>query len=107
MFRLRTRLFIPRQIKRWLPTSLFGRSLLIIVLPVAIMQIAVTWAFFDAHWQTVNSHLTEGLAGDVALVMQSYQRDPSPEGVKRLADTAQQTLDLSIVLQEAPNLPRG
>ena len=53
-------------LKRRAPTSLFGRSLLIIVLPIALMQIAVTWVFFDAHWQTVNSHLTEGLAGDIA-----------------------------------------
>jgi two-component system osmolarity sensor histidine kinase EnvZ len=40
--------------------------LLIIVLPVAIMQIAVTYIFFDAHWQTVTSRLSEGLAGDRA-----------------------------------------
>lgn len=35
--RLRTKLYIPLFIKRWLPTSLFGRSLLIIILPVAVM----------------------------------------------------------------------
>ena len=59
-------LFWPRMVKRWLPSTLFGRSLLIIVLPVCVMQVAVTWAFFDAHWRTVTSHLSEGLAGAVA-----------------------------------------
>ena len=49
---------IGRWIKRQLPKTLFGRSLLIIVLPVAIMQIAVTYVFFDAHWQTVTSRLS-------------------------------------------------
>jgi two-component system, OmpR family, osmolarity sensor histidine kinase EnvZ len=96
-----------RTIKRRLPTSLFGRSLLIIVLPVAIMQIAVTYVFFDAHWQTVNSHLTEGLAGDVSWVVQSYREDPSPANLKRLEDRAQQTLDLSILFQDGGVLPRG
>jgi two-component system osmolarity sensor histidine kinase EnvZ len=81
---------IPRQIKRWLPTSLFGRSLLIIVLPVAIMQIAVTWAFFDAHWQTVTSRLSEGLAGDIAWAVESYEDDPGPAS-----------------LQASPNGPRA
>ena len=38
-----------RWLKRQLPGTLFGRSLLIIVLPVALMQIAVTYVFFDAH----------------------------------------------------------
>ena len=60
-----------RWLKRRLPTSLFGRSLLIIVLPIAVMQIAVTWAFFDAHWHTVNARLAESLAGDVAWIDQA------------------------------------
>ncbi len=94
-------------IKRRLPTTLFGRSLLIIVLPVAIMQIAVTYVFFDAHWQTVNSHLTEGLAGDVAWITRSYEADPSPAHLKTLEDRAQQTLDLSVMLQPDGVLPRG
>ncbi len=45
----------PRFLKRRIPTSLWGRSLLIIVLPVLVMQVVVTWIFFDAHWQTVTA----------------------------------------------------
>ncbi|MCA6240185.1 MAG: two-component sensor histidine kinase, partial [Phenylobacterium sp.] len=41
-----------RLIKRSLPTTLYGRTFLIIVLPVALMQLAVAWVFFDAHWRT-------------------------------------------------------
>ena len=54
---------IGRWIKRQMPKTLFGRSLLIIVLPVAIMQIAVTYVFFDNHWQTVTSRLPPGGPG--------------------------------------------
>ncbi len=96
-----------RRAKRLAPTSLFGRSLLIIVLPVALMQIAVTWVFFDAHWQTVNSHLTEGLAGDVAFVLQSYEEDPSAANLARIVARAQQNLDLSIQYEPQAILPRG
>ena len=74
-------------LKRWLPTSLFGRSLLIIILPVAVMQVVVTWIFFDAHWETVNSRLSEGLAGDIAWAVESYQDDPSPRTVEMRCDT--------------------
>jgi two-component system osmolarity sensor histidine kinase EnvZ len=94
-----------RMLKRRAPTSLFGRSLLIIVLPVAVMQIAVTWFFFDSYWQRVNSHLTEGLAGDVAWVLQDYQDDPSVAGFKRLRDRAEQSLDISIIPQPGGKLP--
>jgi len=89
-----------RMLKRRLPTSLFGRSLLIIILPVTVMQIAVTYVFFDAHWQTVNSHLTEGVAGDIAWVVQSYEEAPTEANLRKIADRAQQTLDLSVALQE-------
>jgi two-component system osmolarity sensor histidine kinase EnvZ len=98
-------LFWPRFVKRWLPSTLFGRSLLIIVLPIAIMQIVVTWIFFDAHWQTVTSRLSEGLAGDVAWVLDSYQADPTPEGLAKLTERAERSLSLSVALQEDRVLP--
>ncbi|WP_293406569.1 ATP-binding protein [Phenylobacterium sp.] len=104
--RLEPRL-VQRLIKRSLPTSLFGRSLLIIVLPVALMQIAVTWIFFDAHWQTVTSRLSDGLAGEVAWAVESYQDQPSPQTMATIADRAEKSLNLSIALQPGRELPQG
>ena len=104
--RLEPRL-VQRLIKRSLPTSLFGRSLLIIVLPVALMQIAVTWIFFDAHWQTVTSRLSDGLAGEVAWAVESYQDDPSPQTMSTIAGRAEKSLNLSIALQPGRELPQG
>ncbi|WP_421934702.1 ATP-binding protein [Phenylobacterium sp.] len=96
-----------RLIKRSLPTTLFGRSLLIIILPVALMQVAVTWVFFDAHWQAVTSRLSEGLAGDVAWAVESYQDDPTPESFARIADRAERSMSLSLAFQTGRNLPVG
>ena len=99
------RLFWPALIKRWLPRSLFGRSLLIIILPVALMQAAVTWAFFNAHWDSVTGRLSDGLAGEIAWLATSYQKDPSPASFERMQAQAERTLDLSIVLQPGRTLP--
>jgi len=103
--RLPTSRIVGRWIKRRLPTSLFGRSLLIIILPVALMQIAVTWVFFDAHWETVTSRLSEGLAGDIAWAVESYQDDPSPSALQKLTSRAEESLSLSIALQPGRTLP--
>ncbi len=65
----------------------------------------MTWIFFDSYWQQVNGHLTEGLAGDIAWVIQGYEADPTPAGLKRLEDRAEQSLDLSIILQPNGKLP--
>jgi two-component system osmolarity sensor histidine kinase EnvZ len=99
--------FWPRFVKRRLPTSLWGRALLIIVLPVALMQVAVTWAFFDAHWETVTARLSDGLAGDVAWAVESYRDEPTPESLKRIADRAERTMQLSIVLWKGRSLPKS
>lgn len=98
---------VGRWIKRQMPKSLFGRSLLIIVLPVALMQIAVTWVFFDAHWETVTSRLSEGLAGEVAWAVESYHDDPSPQALARLTRRAEESLGLSIALQPGRTLPQN
>jgi two-component system osmolarity sensor histidine kinase EnvZ len=93
-------------LKRRLPTSLWGRSLLIIVLPVLVMQVAVTWAFFDMHWQTVTARLSEGLAGDIAWASESYADDPTPRNLAVIADRAQRSMSLSVDLREGDTLPR-
>jgi len=97
----------PRMFRRWAPTSLFARSLLIIILPVAVMQVAVTWAFFEAHWQIVTRQLSDGLAGDIAWDVSAYEADPSPTSLARLADRAERTQSLSIALQPGKTLPTG
>jgi two-component system osmolarity sensor histidine kinase EnvZ len=96
-----------RMVKRGAPATLFGRSLLIIVLPVTIMQIAVTYVFFDAHWQTVTGHMTEGVAGDIAWVLQSYEAAPDAANLRRISDRAQQTMNLSVDLERGAILPQG
>ncbi|WP_374470281.1 ATP-binding protein [Phenylobacterium sp.] len=96
---------LARWLKRQLPKTLFGRSLLIIVLPVALMQIAVTYIFFDAHWQTVTARLSEGLAGDIAWAVESYHDDPSPEAFARLSERAEESMGLSVALQPGRQLP--
>lgn len=106
-FRTFYRRLLPRQLKRWLPTSLFGRSLLIILLPVLAMQALVTWAFFEAHWQTVTAQLSEGLAGDVAAIVSQYEADPTPRTLERLTTLAARTQSLSVVLQPGRALPVG
>ncbi|WGM46562.1 Adaptive-response sensory-kinase SasA [Brevundimonas sp. NIBR10] len=94
-----------RFIKRRLPASLWGRSLLIIVAPILIMQGAVTWAFFDAHWQRVTARLSEGLAGDIAWASESYRDDPTPQNLAVIAARAEKSMQLSVALKEDETLP--
>src|SRR5690348_4994445 len=56
-------------IKRYLPQSLFGRSLLILVTPVVLLQIVATYVFYVQHWDTMSKRLSAGVSGDIAMVI--------------------------------------
>src|SRR5687767_3747391 len=56
-------------LKRLLPQSMFGRSLLLIVMPLVLVQIIATWVFYARHWETVSRRLSADTAGDIGLVI--------------------------------------
>jgi len=67
-------------LKRLLPQTLLGRSLLIIVSPLILLQVLTAWVFFERHWDTVAIRLARGLAGDVAATVSLVRQNPTPEG---------------------------
>ena len=60
-------------IKRVLPRTMFGRSLLIVVVPLVLLQAIATWIFYDRHWAAVSWRLSAGVAGDIALLIEAMQ----------------------------------
>jgi len=92
-------------LKRHLPKSLFGRALLIIMLPIALMQIIVAYIFFDAHWQTVTASLSDGVAADISVAVELYQQAPSKERSERLDNMLRPNMRLSVALEPDKELP--
>ena len=94
-----------RWLKRVLPSSIFGRSALIIVLPIVVMQTIVAYFFFNAHWATVTSNLTQSVAADIAVATELYSREPS-EGTADALDTLlRPDMQLSVRLKPGDSLP--
>lgn len=63
-------------IKRYLPRSLFGRALLILLMPVVMLQLVVGAVFISRHFEGVTKQLTRGVANDLVYVLQQLQTDP-------------------------------
>src|ERR1700679_3929066 len=84
------------RLKRILPRSLFGRTLLIIVLPTLITLAAATYVFFDRHWYTVTNRMAYALAGDVAAVVELMHDSSTPESRATIADLAASKMDLTV-----------
>jgi two-component system, OmpR family, osmolarity sensor histidine kinase EnvZ len=93
-------------LKRFLPRTLFGRSLLIIVTPVILAQGVATWIFYDRHWDTVTNRLAFAVAGDIATVIAQLERDPSDEGRNWILATTARATDLIVSLEPNQRLPK-
>lgn len=87
---------IALRFKHLLPRSLFGRTLLIIVLPTLITLSAATYVFFDRHWFTVTTRLTYAVAGDVAVVVDLMQKSQTPDSVAEIVQMASTKMDLFV-----------
>jgi len=66
-----------RQVKRILPRGLFGRSLVIIVTPMLLLQGVVTYAFFVRHHDIMTQQMAKGAAADVAFLIDVVSNYPA------------------------------
>ena len=85
-------------IKRVLPRTMFGRSLLIFIVPLVVLQAIATWVFYDRHWAAISWRLAAGVAGDVALVTEALQNAGSDTSADRLLQKAAAATDLDLKL---------
>jgi two-component system, OmpR family, osmolarity sensor histidine kinase EnvZ len=83
-------------IKRILPRTMFGRSLLIFVVPLVVLQAIATWVFYDRHWAAVSWRLAAGVAGDIALLIEALQSTGSDTNAARLLEKAAAVTDLDL-----------
>lgn len=92
-------------IKRFLPRTLFGRSLLIIVSPLILLQIISTHIFYDRHWDTITRRLSSSIAGDISMVLNMLRENPGPENQAAIFELAQETFGFRITLEPGVILP--
>ena len=63
-------------IKRLLPQTMFGRSVLLIVIPLVLVQIIATWVFYGRHWEIVKrARKNRGMSPHVRCVV--WQNKPN------------------------------
>lgn len=82
-----------------LPKGLYWRTILIILVPAALLQLIITLVFLDDHWQATSKRMSQGVASDAALIIQLYERNPTPENFEALKALAQRPLRLEIEMQ--------
>ena len=92
--------------KRLLPRTLLGRSLLILVMPLILLQLITAWVFFDRHWGSVTRRMTDALAGDIAAVIELLQDAEGDAGrVAAVQELARANLTINATFLPGTVLP--
>ena len=79
-----------RRLAETLPKGLFARSLLIVVLPIALLQVAVVYLFMLRHWERTTDRLSTAVARDVGAVVDMVESGPpglDAAALQRIAET--------------------
>ncbi len=91
--------------KGWMPTGLYARSLLIMIVPMVVLQSVVAFVFMERHWNTVTRHLSAAVVQDIASLIDVYKTYPQDKDRDQLRRIAQQRLGLVVDFLPVGDMP--
>ncbi|MBG20635.1 MAG: two-component sensor histidine kinase [Rhizobiales bacterium] len=98
-----------RRMTRWfkkrLPTRLYARTLLIIIIPIVLLQSVVAFVFMERHWQTVTQRLSMAVTRDIAAVIDMIDTFPQEGSYDQIVRIARERLELNVAIDPAGDLP--
>jgi two-component system osmolarity sensor histidine kinase EnvZ len=93
------RLGIATRLRQALPRSLLGRSLLIILVPMVLLQAIALMFFLGNHLDVISRRLSGAVAGELAFVVEQMNRQPNLAGRLEVLRVARPTLGIDLDFQ--------
>ena len=93
--------------RAFLPRGLFGRSLLIVVVPLAVVQAVSAFVFYDRLWEDVGRRLAQSVAGDIAVLADAVAARGAAADPLWLIDRARRSLKIDAVFRPGARLADG
>ncbi|AOF92117.1 ATP-binding protein [Sinorhizobium sp. RAC02] len=94
-----------RWMRRQLPTGLYARSLLIIIIPMVLLQSVVAFVFMERHWQLVTQRLSTAVTRDIAAIIDLIETYPQDTNYTEIARIARERLELNVAIEPGTELP--
>ena len=91
--------------KGWMPTGLYARALLIMIVPMVVLQSVVAFVFMERHWNTVTQRLSAAVVQDVAALIDVYKGYPQDKDRVLLRRIAQDRLGLVVDFLAVGDMP--
>src|SRR6476661_5018420 len=91
--------------RSWMPTGLYARALLIMIVPMVVLQSVVAFVFMERHWNTVTRRLSAAVVADVAGLIDVYKTYPQDKDRTQIRRIAQQRLGLVVDFLPVGDMP--
>src|SRR6202162_4747258 len=95
---------VTRGIRKVLPRSLLGRSLLIILLPLVILQAVALQIFYGSHLEVLSLRFAAPVAGEISYTLDMLRRFPRVGDRDWILRDARDQFDLDIGLKPGATL---
>ena len=92
-------------IKRYLPRTLFGRALMILVLPLLLLQLVVAVLFIERHFEGVSRQMSSLVARELNYAVRVVEAAETIEGAQDRLDQAAAPLGMTLELSPGESLP--
>ena len=93
--------------KSFLPRSLFGRAVMILIVPIAILQVIVALVFIERHWNGVTRQLATEFSSEINFVAGLVESEPDPLKREALLAEAAESLGYKIWIEPEGVLAPG
>ena len=97
--------WLSRWLRRQLPTGLYARSVLIIIIPMVLLQAVVAAVFMERHWQMVTQRLSEATTSEIAAIIDVIETYPQDADYTEITRIARDKMGLSISIEPGGELP--
>ncbi|SIQ22489.1 two-component system, OmpR family, osmolarity sensor histidine kinase EnvZ [Rhizobium sp. RU35A] len=95
-----------RWLKRRMPTGLYMRSVLIVIIPMLLLQSVVAAVFMERHWRLVTERLSQAVTRDIAAIIELIRTYPDPsDDYSAITRIARNQLSLNISIEPDAQLP--
>jgi two-component system osmolarity sensor histidine kinase EnvZ len=103
---MRARVPVPfgTSIKRLMPRSLLGRTLLIMLVPLVLVQAIALQLFYGNHLNIVSRRLSGAIAGEIAYTVELLRQFQAPADREWVLQTAREQFTLDITLEPGARL---
>ena len=92
-------------LQRILPRGLYWRAALILIVPIVTIQLVVSTAFIQRHYEGVTRQMTNGVAIDLAFLLDQIEAAGSPGAAMTSVAPLATALEVTLTIPTGPDAP--